>query len=211
MERMDTFIEQLSLSLKEPLPGPGSQSKMAPGIRLDANNDHYRNAAVLILLYLKEGKWHLVLMKRPEYPGVHSNQVSLPGGIHEPYDPDLSETALRESKEELGIDDRKILILGHLSKLEIPASGIEVSPWVGVYPETPVFNPSFEEVSYLIEVPLKELLSQESVEEEIRTILCKIVKVPFFKFGEEKVWGATAMILSEFNDVIRNLEGVDLL
>lgn len=210
MESRDGFIEQLSRSLKETLPGPGSQSKMAPGIRLGNNHDHYRNAAVLIILYPKENRWHLVLMKRPEYSGVHSNQVSLPGGIHEATDTDLGVTALREAREELGIDDKKIRLLGQLSKLEIPVSGIEVSPYIGVYSETPVFHPEPAEVSYLIEVALSDLLSHDTVKEEIRTILCKVVKVPFFQVGAEQIWGATAMILSEFNDVVRNLEGVDL-
>ncbi len=210
-EKMDGFIKQLSKSLKEPLPGPGSQYKMAPGIRLENNHDHYRNAAVLILLYLKAEKWNLVLMKRTKYPGVHSNQISLPGGIHENEDPDLSVTALRETREELGINDNKIHLLGQLSKLEIPISGIEVSPYVGVYPETPVFNPEPAEVSYLIEVPLADLLSHDSIKQEIRTILCKTVKVPFFQIGREHVWGATAMILSEFKDVVKRLNGVDRL
>ena len=209
MERSDRFIQKLEHALQGDLPGPVSQSKMAPELRLENSHDLYRNAGVLVLLYFKEEKWHLVLMKRPEYPGVHSNQVSLPGGIHEEGDPDLRATALRETREELGIDDSAIRLLGNLSKLHIPVSGIEVSPFVGVYPEKPVFSPDSTEVAYLIEVPLSDLISQENIKEEIRTILCKLVKVPYYEIGKEQIWGATAMILSEFLDVISRLEEVD--
>lgn len=211
MKNREDFIEKLSQALESELPGPDSQYKMAPQLRLENNQKFYRNAGVLILLFEASDKWQIVLMKRPEYPGVHSNQVGLPGGIHENSDPDLAATALREAMEELGIDNGRIRLLGKLSKLEIPVSGIEVTPFVDYYPEKPEFIPDPEEVAYLIEVPLANLLNDESVEEEIRTIRCKIVKVPYFQIGEEKVWGATAMILSEFLDVVRNLGGMDLL
>ena len=210
MGKTDAFIIKLSKALEGTLPGPESQFKMAPRLRLENNNGLFRNAAVLVLLYRKEEKWQFVLMKRPEYPGHHSNQVSLPGGIFEEGDPDLGATALRETREEIGIDDSPILILGKLSKLHIPVSGIEVSPYVGYYPENPVFKPDPAEVSYLIEVPLSDLLSPETAKDDIRTILCKPVRVPYFNIAGEQVWGATAMILSEFIDVVRSLEGAGL-
>ena len=210
MDSKDGFIERLSQALKEGLPGPVSQYKMAPELRLGNNHEYYRNAGVLILLFREDSIWHLVLMKRPEYQGVHGNQVSLPGGIHEKSDKDLAATALRETREELGIDDKRVRLLGQLSKLDIPVSGIEVTPFVGVYPENPEFQPDPAEVAYLIKVALADLLPEESVDEEIRTIHCKIVKVPFFRIGMDKVWGATAMMLSEFLDVVRSLEVADL-
>ena len=217
----EKFIERLELVLKETLPGTRSQQKMAPEVRLENRFDSYRNAAVLILLYRKEGAWHLVLMRRTEYAGAHSRQVSLPGGIHEKEDPDMAATALRETREELGIDEGEIRLLGGLSKLSIPVSGIEVSPFVGFYPGTPEFHPDSSEVDYLIEVPLSELLEPENIRTEHRTILCRVVRVPYFDLagekaggegsltvgaGGEKVWGATAMILSEFLDLVRRLE-----
>jgi len=208
---MNDFVEELRFSLQEKLPGQGSQIKMSPQVRLENKHDFYRNAAVMILLYQVGEKWHFVLMKRPEYKGAHSNQISLPGGINEDIDPDLKTTALRETREELGIDDSLIQVLGGLTKLHIPVSGIEVSPFVGVYPEQPVFNPDPSEVSYLIEVLLADLLSPENIRENIMTILSKPVKVPYFHLKEEQVWGATAMILSEFSDVIINLKGDPLL
>ncbi len=203
------FIDKLRRSLQGDLPGPVSQNKMAPGIRLENSRGLYRNAGVMILLYERQQQRHFVLMRRPEYSGTHSNQVSLPGGIHEEGDRDLEATALRETREELGIDDSAIVVIGRLSKLHIPVSGIEVSPYIGYYPGIPVFHPDPSEVSYLIEVPLSDLLSPEKVRDDIRTIHCKPVKVPYFHLGGEHVWGATAMILSEFVDVLRKLGQAD--
>ncbi len=210
MERTDGFISKLRQSLQKDLPGQESQFKMAPGARLENRHGFYQNAAVLILLYRNGDRWHIVLMRRPEYAGAHSNQVSLPGGKHESRDHDLEATALRETHEELGIDDSAIRILGKLSKLHIPVSGIEVSPYVGTYPEKPFFKPDPSEVAYLIEVPISDLLSPENIREELRTLLNKPVRVPYYQIEKEHIWGATAMILSEFTDVIRRLEEVDL-
>ena len=202
-ENIEIFIDQLELDLKSILPGRKAQYKMAPELRLENRQGYYQNAAVMILLFTRAGSWHTVLMKRPEYAGAHSNQISLPGGKYEDSDAGLEETALREIREEIGIDDGRIRILGHLSRLHIPVSGIEVLPVVGFYPEEPDFQPDSSEVAYLIEAPLEDLLHPRNTREKFRTLMCKLVKVPYFKIGEEQVWGATAMILSEFLGVIR--------
>jgi 8-oxo-dGTP pyrophosphatase MutT (NUDIX family) len=197
------FIDQLEQELKSILPGRRAQYKMAPELRLENRNGYYQNAAVMILLFIRNDAWHTVLMKRPEYTGAHSNQISLPGGKFEKSDADLQETALREIREEIGIDDSRIRILGNLSRLHIPVSGIEVLPVVGFYPDEPDFQPDPSEVAYLIETSLKDLVNPLNTREKIRTLMCKLVKVPYFQIGEEQVWGATAMILSEFLEVVR--------
>jgi 8-oxo-dGTP pyrophosphatase MutT (NUDIX family) len=197
------FIDQLEQDLKSILPGRRAQYKMAPELRLENRHSYYRNAAVMILLFIRDGSWHTVLMKRPEYAGAHSNQISLPGGKYEDSDADLEETALREIREEIGVDDSRIRILGKLSRLHIPVSGIEVLPVVGYYPESPDFQPDPSEVAHLIEVPLTDLLHPRNTREKFRTLMCKLVRVPYFQIGAEHVWGATAMILSEFLEVIR--------
>lgn len=208
MKTAEAFIEGLRDELQRELPGRESQFRMAPDIRLENNHEQYRNAAVLILLYQRSGMWHLVLQKRTEYPGAHSGQVGLPGGLHENVDGDLGITALRETREETGIDDGKIVLLGNLSKLEIPVSGIEVTPFVGYYAGSPVFRPEPEEVSYLIEVPLSELLLGDNLKTEIRTINNRAVRVPYYHLADEQVWGATAMMLTEFIDVLGKLDEV---
>ncbi len=199
---MDGFLTRLRSGLEGDLPGREAQYRMAPGTRRENEHARYKNAAILILLYKKDNRIWTVLMKRPEYPGEHSNQVSFPGGKSENADRDLRDTALRETKEELGIDESRIEILGRLSPLEIPVSGIEVLPFVGYYPGVPQFNPDPAEVQYLIETPLSDLLRPETRQVRIRTILCKLVKVPCYEISGNDIWGATAMILSEFLEVI---------
>ena len=203
---MDKLLAHLRASLAGDLPGPEAQYKMAPELRLGDEHSRYKNAAVLILLYEKEGEVHTVLMKRPEYTGAHSNQVSFPGGKYEKVDRDLHHTALRETREELGINDSAIQVLGELSTLKIPVSGIEVLPLVGYYTGTPDFSPDPSEVRYLIEVSLKDLLHPDTRQERIKTILCKLVRVPYYNIGGNQVWGATAMILSEFLEVLRKMD-----
>lgn len=203
MDNIEHFIDQLAQDLHSVLPGRKAQYKMAPELRLENRHGHYQNAAVMILIYTRAGTWHTVLMKRPEYAGAHSNQISLPGGKAEESDANLEETALREIREEIGIDDSKIRMLGKLSRLHIPVSGIEVLPLVGFYPEEPEFHPDSSEVSYLIEVSIEDLLNPGNTMEKFRTLMCKLVRVPYYKIGDEHVWGATAMILSEFLEVIR--------
>ena len=115
-------------------------------------------------------------------------------------------TALRETEEEIGVDSSGIRILGRLSNLEIPVSGFDVIPYVGFYPGKINFRPDPTEVSYIIEVPLKDLTDPEIRKNEIRTIRCKFVKVPYFDIKDEKVWGATAMMLSEFLELVGEID-----
>jgi 8-oxo-dGTP pyrophosphatase MutT (NUDIX family) len=206
MKQQELFIGQLEAALQKSLPGPSAQYRMAPELRLENRQGQYQNAAVMILIYLRGASWHTVLMKRPEYDGAHSSQISLPGGKFESGDADLDTTALREIREETGIDDQRIRILGHLSRLHIPVSGIEVLPVVGCYPEEPAFHPDPAEVAYLIEAPIEDLLDPVNTRIKFRSFMCKLVKVPYFQIGEEHVWGATAMILSEFLEVVRTGE-----
>ena len=205
---MEGFVSQLKTLLASKLPGSEAQYKMAPELRLGQEHARYKNAAVLILLYQKDEQVCTVFMKRPEYPGAHSNQVSFPGGKFEEGDRDLHVTALRETNEELGIDDSRIQVLGELSPLEIPVSGIEVLPVVGYYPGIPQFNPDPAEVRYLIETPVRNLLNPDLSQERIKTILCKLVRVPYYNIKGNQVWGATAMILSEFLEIVRKIDPV---
>jgi 8-oxo-dGTP pyrophosphatase MutT (NUDIX family) len=202
-DEIQRTLDELEAVLREELPGQQAQNRMAPELRLENNSGQYRNAAVMILLYTRNGSWYTVLMRRPEYKGIHSNQVSLPGGKFEDGDAGLRETALRETGEETGIDDSRIRVLGYMSRLHIPVSGIEVLPVVGYFPGEPVFKPDPAEVAYLIEVPIKDLLDPQNTRETFRTLMCKLVKVPYFQIGDDHVWGATAMILSEFLELIR--------
>lgn len=142
-------------------------------------------------------------MKRPEYEGSHSGQISLPGGKIEINDTSLAHTALRETNEELGISEENIQILGNLTSLKIQVSGFEVNPFVGFLKVKPLWKPDPNEVKYLIETPVNTLLDPSTTMVENRNLHNKNIDVPFFYIRNEKIWGATAMILSEFVEIIK--------
>jgi 8-oxo-dGTP pyrophosphatase MutT (NUDIX family) len=188
------------------LPGQQAQLKMAPkGIRNVQVGSGLIPASVLILIYPVNDEPWTVCIKRNEYPGAHSGQISLPGGKKEPGDLNLEHTALRETSEELGIQAESIRILGKLSTLTITFSGFEVHPFVGMIDHKPEWNPDKDEVTYLIETPVKTLSSAKTIKHEMWHLREEMIKVPFFNVKNEKIWGATAMILSEFIEVLRTL------
>lgn len=205
---MSSLINRLwwKESLKHNLPGESAQMLMAPTFRgQDPEQGDPLRAAVLILLYPIEGELHVVFMKRNEYDGPHSGQVSFPGGAWEPQDLSLEQTAIRETREEMGIEEG-LEILGALTPLLIPVSNFLVSPFLAWLEHTPSFFPDRSEVQYLIEVPLKELLDPALRESEIIHHHGRSIEAPFYRVGKEKIWGATAMMLSEFLELASRMQ-----
>lgn len=178
-------------------PRPGSPGFIWPDTRR-------HSAAVLLLLYEKRGRLYLPLTLRTGTVLHHRGQVSLPGGAREGRE-SLTETALRETCEELGIPALQMTIIGRLTPLHIPVSGFRTTPFVAHSPQRPDFHPQPSEVREVIEAPLAALLDPASVREEDWTIRDRPVHVPFFQVGPHKVWGATAMILAEFVEMLRDV------
>lgn len=201
------FLNNLEKRLVKDLPGLQAQMLMAPKNRpfLIAPENPVL-AAVLVLLFKRSEGWYTVLIKRNEYDGPHSGQISLPGGRKEQSDRSLQETALRETEEELGIPSSHIRILGNLTPLHIPASNYLVHPFVGYYKEIPSWKPDLSEVNYVIEVGLNHLLDTGNM--KLRKISSgKVIwEAPYYDVSGEQVWGATAMIMSEFLQIVRNVE-----
>ena len=208
---MEDLIQKLKDRLKQPLPGADAHKLMMPRllsgdrIRFSHTPDP-RKGAVLILLYRKDGELNLPLIQRPTYDGVHSGQMALPGGKADAGDTDLHYTALREANEEIGILPGSVEIMGHLSEFFVGASNHLVLPVIGFTKEKPTFVPDPIEVEEIIEVPLKELLDQKKrKEKEIMTTHGYKLYSPYFDVRNKVVWGATAMMLSEFIEVIKEL------
>jgi 8-oxo-dGTP pyrophosphatase MutT (NUDIX family) len=197
-----------ALSLNE-FDGFGAQAKMKPIPRPDQRPDgrqgQPRQGAVLLLLYPKAGTTHLVLTRRRDDLESHAGQISFPGGRREGVET-LEQAALRETREEVGIHAASIAILGELAPLYIPPSDYEVHPFVGWHAHTPIFVPQPAEVAEIVEVPLKLLLARETRRQEIWERSGMSLEVPFYNIGQHKVWGATAMMLSEFVERVRALE-----
>jgi 8-oxo-dGTP pyrophosphatase MutT (NUDIX family) len=148
------------------------------------------------------------LIKRPTYAGVHSGQIAFPGGKMEPEDESLSVTAIREAWEEVGILPEEVKLIGPISDLFVPASNFLVSPIIGYSEKKPLFVPELKEVDRIIETPLELLLHLETRKQRTLEVGGKIkLDAPYFDIENEIVWGATAMILGEFLQVLENGRG----
>ncbi len=192
------------------VPGESSHFIMAPEIRIQEFNRfkieerNPRNAAVMMLFYPKEAHAHIALILRPEYEGVHSGQIALPGGKVETYDRSYTEAALRETQEEVGVIRNTVNVLKPLTKVYIPPSNFWVHPFLGYTENKPDFVLQKEEVAKVIEVPVSELLNDRNVTSQmLSTSYAKNIEVPSFELNGYVVWGATAMMLSELKMFIR--------
>ena len=165
-----------------------------------------KRAAVLMLIYPKDNDSHLVLIVRNSYPGVHSSQIAFPGGKVEPLDRNLQETALRETEEEIGIPQNKIEVARAFTEVYIPPSNFLVAPFLGVCKSCLEFTLQEDEVAGIIELPLKDFLSDHIVvTRRLKTSYDIAIDVPAFLVKEHIVWGATAMMLSELKDTIKKV------
>ena len=212
MKLTSDLPHQLSTKLLADLPGEDAHFKMLPFKRQSAKDVFesgidYRESAVSVLLYPKEEQWHLLLMKRPEYEGVHSGQVSFPGGKREEFDVDLQATALRELQEESGMDVRMVEVIGKLTTVYIPPSRFMVEPYVGVVHDRPEFTPDEREVEALIEMPLEDLLNDDLVKSTKMKFqqMNMSIDVPYFDVFGHVVWGATCAMLSELKEILIDL------
>jgi len=204
-----TFIDQLTNRLQQPLPGEEVQFLMAPVARIrpeqiPAADYHPRKSAVLILLFPVNDTIRMVLIERPVYEGVHSGQIALPGGKFEEKDADLQQTALRETFEEIGVPSGDITIIGKLSDIYINPSNFLVSPFVGYCPRQPEFIGDQREVQSIFTTDVIAL--SRDAGKAIKTITHSSgykIKTPYFEIEGFTVWGATAMIISELNAVVR--------
>lgn len=199
------IVRKIDKRISGKLPGLEAQLKMSPPFRGKnteeiIKNSNPRPSAVLILLYEKNNQAHVVFIERQKDNKAHSGQIAFPGGKTEERDKDFYATALREAEEEVGANSNNVSILGQLSWLYVPVSNFIIFPVIGYCKENICFVPQPSEVQRVIEVPFKDLLNEKNVIEK------KISKenpkfemiVPAYKVGGVEIWGATAMILSEF-------------
>lgn len=204
------FIEELKLALKLPLPGSSAHDMLAPEHRKSllqhVNVSEARLSSVLILLFPdNNGKPNIVFTKRKVYIGVHSGQISFPGGKAEKTDKDLFDTALRETEEEIGIKRDDIKIIGVLSELYVPPSNFIIFPVIGITSYSPAFHPEEKEVDEVFTVPFDYFMSNSSLSSHIVKLQeMETIQVPGFKINNNLLWGATAMIMSELIVVAKN-------
>lgn len=208
------LIHQLSNILStNTLPGIDAHKKLAPIGRNLGNpvpSDAER-AAVMILLFKKSDIWHTLLIVRESTNPFdkHKGQMSFPGGRFDSRDVIMQETALRELHEEVGIPKNEVTVIGELTDIYIPVSNYHVFPFIGfISSEHPRWVIQESEVEDVLEVPLSTLqdpntfcLSSIDINEKLTLPL-----VPSFVIDNRIIWGATAMIMSEFLDLLNSVE-----
>jgi 8-oxo-dGTP pyrophosphatase MutT (NUDIX family) len=202
-------LHSLEKELTGSKPGLKAQLGMCPNPRPGHQayhevEDSSIKAGVLVLLYPKEDKLHLVLTRRTDMVDFHKGQISFPGGRLEEGE-GLEQAALREAQEELEVDPSSIHILGTLTPLYIPPSNYCIYPVVALAENRPDFQPSAVEVAEVLEIPLEHLLSPHNILREMWTIRDAEVEVPFYSYGEHKIWGATAMVLAELLEIVNEI------
>jgi 8-oxo-dGTP pyrophosphatase MutT (NUDIX family) len=195
------LVPELSRRLKEPLPGPNAheQLRAVPVGDVLPNFVHKsppKPGSVLILLYEVGAQIKFPLIKRPQYLGAHSNQVSFPGGKAEENESPI-DTAIRETEEEIGVSRTEMTVLGTLSPFFVIPSNFMVTPVVATT-VNPIFKPDSREVAKILHGDLNSLLQPNAIQtKEILAAGKYQMIAPHFEFEDEVVWGATAMMLNE--------------
>jgi len=203
-------IQKVKAALQFPLPGVTVQHFMAPALRktttelLDENPSHRLSSVLLLLFPGKDGNLNTLFIERPGGNSIHSGQIALPGGKVESFDDSPRHAALRETEEEIGVPAISIEIIGTLTSLYIPASNFLVIPHIGVMNSLPEFNPNPLEVTSIIELAVSDLLELQSLEKIFLTSYGNLY-APYFDIQGHSLWGATAMIVSEFREMIRTM------
>ncbi|HEY6006944.1 MAG TPA: CoA pyrophosphatase [Geobacteraceae bacterium] len=158
-------------------------------------------AAVLLPLFERQGDYHLLFTKRTEHLNHHRGEISFPGGVRQPEDGDLLQTALRETWEEVGIAPAAVTVLGVLDDFYSIHDYI-VTPYVGIFPGDLSLTINAAEIERLIEVPLAHLLRPDIFRTEDWSWRGRTHPVHFYTYGRDEIWGLTAAILKQFLDIV---------
>ena len=163
-------------------------------------------AAVLILLYSNNGEYCILLNKRAQEVGYHKGEISFPGGGRDPSDGSFSDTALRETHEEMGINPGDVRLLGELDEVAT-RSQFGVRVLVGTIPYPYPFKPSPVEIAEVLEVPIRDLLGPANHREEVRWVGGKGIKSYSYAYGDHLIFGATAQIVTQFVGLLEDWQG----
>jgi 8-oxo-dGTP pyrophosphatase MutT (NUDIX family) len=196
----------LKEALNSELPGERAHLLMLPlGRKLypGENKSGVIQSSVLILLFPNKGKINTCLIRRPMKMRNHGGQFAFPGGRFEASDKDLFETALRELFEEIGTDRNQLEIIGGLTPLYIQVSNFIINPVIAWRETMPDFKIDSQEVDELFIIPIEKFSNHTSSQlREVLTI-SGTLEVPGYYIDQLFIWGATAMIIAEFNEIFK--------
>lgn len=189
------------------LPGSSAHSRMLPPGRRLKQLEHelssVKLSSVLVLLFPENGKIFTCLTRRPSTMKYHPGQISFPGGKVEKEDASAEMAALREAREEVGIDPSKIEILGKLSDFYLEISRFSIQPFLAWADARPEFTVNTDEVEELILFPVSDFVANEIIQETELQTVTGILSVKYFPYKGQVIWGATAMILSELIEIMK--------
>ena len=169
---------------------------MVRPVRRIAQAEGMRCGAVLVPLLVASGELWVVLTRRADQLPRHAGQYAFPGGGREPEDSDEVATALRETREELGVDPAAVIVLGHLDD-QVTSSDYLISPVVGALPANVELHPASGEVAAVVTLPLGFLARPELVEEQVVTRGGETIISPVLHYRAHRVSGATARIVTD--------------
>ncbi len=202
-----SILKHLEEAFNSELPGIEAHSKMLPpGRRLASSEDEIalvKQSSILLLLFPEGEKIFTCLTRRPPTMTFHPGQISFPGGKVEKEDLSAEMTALREAREEIGIDTSTIRILGKLSDLYLEVSGFSIQPFLAWADQKPDFLVNSGEVEELILFPLSDFVTNETISETELDTFTGPLRIKYYPFNGEIIWGATAMILSEMIEILK--------
>jgi len=162
-------------------------------------NGFTREAAVLMPVFQWEREYHFLLTRRTEEVQTHKGQISFPGGMREGRE-ELIQTALRETFEEVGIEENRIEILGRFHDY-ISIHGYRVTPFAGYIDRPFTTVPQVHEVAEVLQVPFKVFLDPGRLRIEQSTF--RNEDVYYYSYGTHQVWGLTARIIRDFMEALR--------
>jgi 8-oxo-dGTP pyrophosphatase MutT (NUDIX family) len=197
----DKVIERLKNNISD-LPADRAHQLLAPRHRLSTKeylrqNPSYKTSCVAVILFPDDEATRLLLMERQDSSTAHGGQISFPGGKREMDDATLLDTAMREMYEEVGVSPSQVHQIGKLSDLYIPVSNFLVHPFAGYCSSRPVFKPSSREVKNIITPDISVFLLNELPAERFESRSAGWIEAPYFPYENYRIWGATAMIISE--------------
>jgi 8-oxo-dGTP pyrophosphatase MutT (NUDIX family) len=170
-----------------------------------------RQAATLLILYpsadpatAPDGRPELTIPLTVRHANLraHAGEVSLPGGAVDRDDASLADAARREAWEELGVEPASVRILGELDPIWIPVSNFELHPFVGSVDRRPDFRPHDAEVAEVVELPLRLILTDDSLAEEEFDVRGLVLRAGVYRHAGQRIWGATARTLGMFATVL---------
>lgn len=167
----------------------------------DVAVERYWPAAVLVPLVVRAASLTVLLTRRTEHLQHHPGQISFPGGRVEPMDASPAETALRETREEIGLDTVQVELLGSLPDY-LTGTGFRVTPVVGLV--RPPFELALDafEVAEAFEVPLSHFLDPTNHQRHSLQVEGRTRHFHAMPYGDYYIWGATAGMLMSLYRVL---------